>query len=301
MALPRCVRPGTPYLLTRRCYQRTFRLRPSEFTNELYEFCLAVCAEKYGILIHAACVMSNHHHVLLTDVYGCLPDFVRDLHRMMAKALNAAQGQWENLWSAEPYHVLELPMLADAIDKVAYIAANPVEAGLVESPEQWPGVMLLPSAHVRESVVSRPTVYFDPNGVYPETATLRITPLSSPYASAEEVFERVEEAIERSLTRAREAVVAQGRGFLGRKAVLGQSFQKRAESFEPKRGPVPIVRSRNRGLVKAILERYAVFRVRYRELLVQWRGGKRDVVFPFGTWAMGLFHGARVEAAPAPA
>jgi hypothetical protein len=36
MAHPRRVVPGETYLLTRRCYQRTFRLRPCAQTNGIF-------------------------------------------------------------------------------------------------------------------------------------------------------------------------------------------------------------------------------------------------------------------------
>ena len=166
MAQPRRVVPGTRYMITRRCYQRTFRLRPSEATNQTYLYSLAWAAAKTGVIIHAACVMSNHHHIVLTDVRGTLPDFLRELHRTVAKALNAAQGEWENLWSAESYHALELGADEDVIDKVAYVAANPTEAGLVETPEEWPGVMLLPDTEVRTLEIKRPPKYFTDGEVF---------------------------------------------------------------------------------------------------------------------------------------
>jgi hypothetical protein len=40
-------------------------------------------------------VMSNHHHLVVTDRRGALPDFLRELHRLTAKAINASQGQWK--------------------------------------------------------------------------------------------------------------------------------------------------------------------------------------------------------------
>jgi hypothetical protein len=39
-------------------------------------------------------VMSNHHHMVVSDPNGVLPDFLREFHRTMAKAINASQGQW---------------------------------------------------------------------------------------------------------------------------------------------------------------------------------------------------------------
>ena len=285
-------------MLTRRCYQRTFRLRPCKETTQIFLYSLAWAAAKTGVLIHAACVMSNHHHIVLTDVQGALPNFARELHRTVAKALNAAQGQWDNLWSAEQYHSLELASDEDVIDKIAYIAANPTEAGLVESPDDWPGVMLLPEGEGKTLEIRRPGKYFTNSSVFPDTVTLRVVPMVARQLPRAEISQGVAAAIKRAVARAREAIVSAGRRFLGRQAVLGQSFQKRAESFEPKRGPIPQVRARNRSLLKAILARYAGFRAMYREALEAWRGGDRSVVFPFGTWVMRLVHGAVVAAGP---
>jgi putative transposase len=142
MAHPRRVVPGETYLITRRCYQRTFRLRPCAETNRIFLYCLAFAAQRTGVVLHAVCVMSNHHHLVVTDVRGVLPEFLRELHRLTAKAINASQGQWENLWAAEPCNAVRLVTDGDVEDKIAYVVANPVAAGLVAQPEQWPGVSL---------------------------------------------------------------------------------------------------------------------------------------------------------------
>jgi REP element-mobilizing transposase RayT len=49
-------------MVTRRCSQRTFRLKPSDETNAIWIFCLALAAERSGVQICAVCVMSNHCH-----------------------------------------------------------------------------------------------------------------------------------------------------------------------------------------------------------------------------------------------
>jgi hypothetical protein len=38
------------------------------------------------------------------------------------------------------------------------------------------------------------------------------------------------------------------------------------------------------------------FRGAHRVAYIDWRSGLRETVFPFGTWGMVEFHGARVEA-----
>ena len=50
MTAPRQVIPGSPYLVTRRCTQRQLLLRPDPIVNQVLRFCLAVAAERHGIL-----------------------------------------------------------------------------------------------------------------------------------------------------------------------------------------------------------------------------------------------------------
>jgi hypothetical protein len=49
MSLPRQVLQGTFYLLTRRCTQRQFLLRPDEETNNAFVYCLAEAAQRFDI------------------------------------------------------------------------------------------------------------------------------------------------------------------------------------------------------------------------------------------------------------
>src|SRR5260370_42429460 len=104
--------------------------------------CRDFAAQRTGVVVHAACVMSNHHHMVVTDRHGVLPNFLRELHRLTAKAMNASQGQWENLWAAEPCNVVRLATDEDIEDQVACVAADPVAAGLANQPEQCPGLLL---------------------------------------------------------------------------------------------------------------------------------------------------------------
>jgi hypothetical protein len=47
----------------------------------------------------------------------------------------------------------------DVEDKIAYVVANPVAAGLVEHPEQWPGVLLWGESRRRVTVSVRRVAY----------------------------------------------------------------------------------------------------------------------------------------------
>jgi hypothetical protein len=59
MTAPRQILPGKTHLVTRRCSERRFFLRPSKETNEIVRYLLAVLSQRYGIALHAFCVMSD--------------------------------------------------------------------------------------------------------------------------------------------------------------------------------------------------------------------------------------------------
>jgi putative transposase len=258
-------------------------------------YCLAFALEKTGVVLHAACVMSNHHHLVVTDPRGVLPNFLRELHRLTAKAMNAFQGQWENLWAAEPCNVVRLVTDEDIDDKIAYVAANPVAAGLVREPEQWPGFMAWGESVRR---VTRPASYFREDGSCPEELVLRIERpgvRGGAPASGREWGERVARAIATKVTEARSALRSAGREFLGRAGVIGSSFAQRARSYEEKFGVIPAFAARVRSVRDHLRRVERHFRVRYRAALERWRRGWRQVAFPSGTWGVAVFHGATVD------
>jgi REP element-mobilizing transposase RayT len=81
ITLPRQIIPGSTYFVTRRCTQRCFLLKPKALTNQIFLYCIAVAAQETGIIIHAACVMSNHWHAIVTDPDGRIADFYGWVHK----------------------------------------------------------------------------------------------------------------------------------------------------------------------------------------------------------------------------
>ncbi len=67
---PRQILPGTAYLVTRRSAQREFLLKPTELTTAIFKYVLAVAAQRSGVRLHAACVLSSHYHLVLTDPHA---------------------------------------------------------------------------------------------------------------------------------------------------------------------------------------------------------------------------------------
>lgn len=292
MARPRRIIPGASYLLTRRTSQRTFRLRPHLVTNQIIRYCLAWAADRFGVLVHAVVAMSNHVHIVATDPRGVLPDFLREFHRNTAKALNTAQGQWENLWSYERASAVLLPTQDDVIAKIAYATANPVEAGLVETPEQWPGVLHWQTG--TSMTIERPSAYFDPQGCSPASVELRIVPAPNLPCAASEWQTRLREAIATAVRRAQEKVRSCGMKFLGAASVVGESFLQRARNYERKFRTNPVLAARDVFVRTACIRAHRAFQRAYRNALEQWRAGDRSAIFPQGTWWMAVHHAVSV-------
>ena len=115
MSLPRAVVPGRCYMITRRCSERRFFLRPDPQTNNAFSYCLALAADVYRIRVVFTATMSNHHHTGIIDVHGYLPGFLAHFHELVANHQNALRGRWEAMWASEKTSVVEL---VDAEDRL---------------------------------------------------------------------------------------------------------------------------------------------------------------------------------------
>ena len=145
-------------MITRRAHGREFRLRPCEKTNAIIRYVVAVVRERIGIELICLTAMSNHWHLCVSDPEGRICEFTRDCHSVIARAVNTAHGDFENLWSAEQTSHVICAEPSDVIAKIAYCMANPVEARLVAHGKNWPGVRAALPAKPR--VVRRPENFF---------------------------------------------------------------------------------------------------------------------------------------------
>jgi len=85
----------------------------------------------------AACAMTTHYHLLLETGEGALPRLMQRLNQRYARAYNARYGRRGHAF-AERY--VSVPVLYDEqlLAAYRYIARNPVEASLCDSPGNWP-------------------------------------------------------------------------------------------------------------------------------------------------------------------
>jgi REP element-mobilizing transposase RayT len=297
MSEPRQVVPGATYFISRRTILRHHLLRPDSVIGSLVVFTLAVCASSCNVLVHGYCVMSTHVHLVVTDVDGNIPEFLARFHRLVAMATKVVRNWPGCVWDHMSTSLVRLETREAVIDKLAYVIANPVAAGLVRYAEDWPGA----KSRVSElgggaQRARRPTVWFDPTS-WPDAATLELVP--PPDVVPEEVDAwraAVADAVADHERRARVEVAERGRAWLGCKRLERMSPYARATSPEParERSPTFAVGGVPGAYVKAV-QALRAFRAAYHAALRRWRQGVRDVVFPLGTWWMARVHGVVVQ------
>ncbi|MBI4494220.1 MAG: transposase [Chloroflexi bacterium] len=102
-------------------------------------------------LLHAAVVMPDHVHVLVTpwvSGYGnwtSLSEILHSSKSFTAHQINKARGRRGSVWQDERYDRIVRDE-AEFLEKWTYIANNPRNAGLVESMEEYPGLYQDPDA-----------------------------------------------------------------------------------------------------------------------------------------------------------
>ena len=221
MPLPREVLPGRTYMITRRCTQRQFLLRPDPATNNAFIYCLAVAAQRSGVLLLFTAAESNHHHTGIYDPLGTYPDFLEHFHKLLAKCMNSLRGRWENFWSSEQTSVLRLVDPADILDKMVYALTNPCKDNLVANVADWPGVNSYQALLAGESLSAvRPDHFFREDGPMP--ATVNLTFSRSPDflgMSREEFADMLRTRVEAAETEAEDRRRATGTRVLGRQAI----------------------------------------------------------------------------------
>jgi REP element-mobilizing transposase RayT len=301
MSQPRQIIPGATYFLTRRALRRHMLFRPDAAITQLVLYTLAVSARRYGLHVHALCLMSTHLHLVVTDVEGLLPRFLQFFHRLVALGTKVLR-KWEgSVWDHEPTSVVRLLTPEAVVEKIAYVLANPVAAGLVEQAHEWPGAKVLVDQLGGGTLrATRPEVYFRrASPQWPEEATLELTlPPGVAQDAADDFRQKVGAELERQQGQAREEVQRKSFGVLGAERASTVSPYDRATSFEPLRGCNPTF-AVGRGQPEAWKRAAAgvrAFRAAYHEALARWRTGVRSVVFPAGTWCMRVLHAACVNA-----
>jgi len=292
VTIARQVVAGRTYLISRRCTQRQLLLRPDAMVEQIYLYCLGEAVARYGITLHGFIAMSNHQHLVVRDNSANFPEFLAHLHKMVAKAMNALLGRWENFWASEQPNAVYLVEPEDRFRKLVYLLANPVADHLVDRVSDWPGACSL-GLHLsgRTKTVKRPRGFFRVDGKMPAEVTLHIErPEGFESLTNDEWTTKLEEAVRREEERAREERLTSGGRVLGRKAILRAEPTDRPKTDEPRGELRPCIACLDKARRIRELEGLLAFRAQRRAALLRFIAAESDVTFPHGTYRVrGVF------------
>jgi len=274
-------------------------MRTSPAVDQLLLYALALAAKGCGIEVHSFVFLSNHHHIVLTDVYGTLPFFCQIFHSLVARGLNCYHGRRGYFWDQGSYSAVQLETAGDVLDAIEYARLNPVQAELVERCCEWPGLISAPSelAGGRRLGI-RPKLFFSKRSKCPAEVELKLKfPKMFEKCGWTEkvVIQRLEERLALKEALIGERVKSAGRTFLGAEGVKAQSPFASPSSYEPQRQRNPSVAAKDKERRIAALERLVEFRRAYASCRERFRDGDRDVLFPWGTYGPKEVYGARVR------
>ena len=297
---------GASYRYTIRCSERRYMLSPGypEVAN-LMGYMFSTAANRYGILVHSLCVMSNHLHADCTDPNGRWSDFCRDFASQSARALNAFHGRWEATWTKSSSQ--EVVTRQAALNGMACTIANPVRAGLVAAPRAWPGLMTcaedIPTAKGTCTAweFTRPTFFFrhEEDGGLPDRSTLYITPHPLAGEDPAGFAADLSKEVARICRDKRREVRKAGGRFAGAAAVCRKRWWQSPNTAEPRRELEPQFAEPDPEVRRQLLKERKLFTVEYTASIRQWRE-TGQAVFPPGTCAMRGMPGVTIRAGPRP-
>lgn len=135
--LPRLTVPGYPHHIIQRGNNRQAIFADASDQELLLEL-LEEHSRKHGVAIHAYVLMSNHFHLLATpETAEGIPLMMQAIGRAYVRRFNQRHGRTGTLWEGRYKSTLiqaERYLLACMV----YIDLNPVRAGLVTDPANYP-------------------------------------------------------------------------------------------------------------------------------------------------------------------
>jgi hypothetical protein len=270
-----------------------------------------------------------------TDPAGEEPCFAGRFHGLFARIMNVHLGREGSFFDgATSYNGLHLVDPEDVLSHMVYVTTNPVAAGLVERPEDWPGAITLPEDFLKPGaiVATRPTDLLrskartekrtqecardrarrhrKPKDPLPDRVVVKLVIPSAYRNLGREGFvalyrDRVNIRLEQLKDERERRADRKKRGYLGVERIFATDVNDAPKPRTPAEVAARRQQDRDDGLIPHVACKDPVRRGQHRTWLCQFwrdnrksyeafRGGKRDEVFPAGTWGMARFQGVRV-------
>ncbi len=286
----RHLKPGTTVEITIRTIQGRYLLRPSNDLNEIILGIIAVAQAMYGLEIHFYVFMSNHYHLLATIPDAkALSNFECFLNGNLARQANQLHG-WTGAFWSERYTAISILDDEAMVNRAHYLLSHGCKEGLVERPQDWPGVSSLQSIlrgrpdrgfwfnRTSESAARRCGLQPD-RYEFATSHEVHLTPLPCwahlPPADHKAVVRDLVAQIEQET---RHKNLEEEHRPPGRQYVLTRDPLHRPD--HPKKSVAPPCHTTDYEMRKAFMLAYTLFLDAYTEASAQLRAGHRDTEFP---------------------
>ena len=127
--------PGAFYHVTSRGNERKDVFKSRKDRQQFLSY-LESSVVRYGAVIHAYCLMSNHYHLLLETPNGNLSQIMRHINGAYTTYFNVKQKRSGHLFQGR-YKAILVEADEYATELSRYIYLNPVRAGIVANPEAY--------------------------------------------------------------------------------------------------------------------------------------------------------------------
>lgn len=128
--------PGALYHVTARG-NRQAAIYHDDRDCETFLSILAEVIEHDNWLCYAYCLMPNHYHLVIETPDGNLAKGMRQLNGVYTQSSNRRHGQVGHLFQGR-YKAILVDQDAYLLEVCRYVVLNPVRAGMVKTPEEWP-------------------------------------------------------------------------------------------------------------------------------------------------------------------
>lgn len=127
--------PGAFYHVTSRGNEQKDVFKSQRDREKFLDY-LTTASTRYGAVIHAYCLMSNHYHLFLETPGGNLSQIMRHINGAYTTYFNVKRKRTGHLFQGR-YKAILVEADAYATELTRYIHLNPVRAGMAVRPEAY--------------------------------------------------------------------------------------------------------------------------------------------------------------------
>ena len=289
----------TLVFVTCRTIQGRYLFRPSPDFNDRFLGILGRVQRRYQMRLCAVCVLSNHLHLLLIVEDALqLSRFMRDLKSKLAREVNRLTGWRGTVFDRRYESAVVTDEEGAQIERLLYILSNGCKEGLVDRPQDWPGVhcakALIDGEPLTGHWFDRSREYAARNQGqdfdrlrYATEEPVEFSPLPSWAHLPPDVYRaRIKALVESIIAEAALARSATGRPVEGVESILSRDPQSRPAKLS--RSPAPLVHAATKAARKAFYKMYAWFVAAFRSAAEKLKQGDREARFPIGSFPPGL-------------